>query len=393
MLKRFYSKRSGFTLAEIIVAFAVFALMSAMVAQILDLAVKARQKNNDYARDLADQQHNLTVIEKSSTEFETQTGEMVMDFGGGVGEVKLPYQTKSANVMTANDLEGINYFLGNVNYLTDPEESTPGDASDFGDGSGSQASRMDTRLTGTSGIGFIRVVYVQKDTHTYDDPSSPFYLEPGNTRYLIGVYASPVDVDGKDKLLDENVPYSQYRMYFYTDEKYESPEYEDADGKTYTMDLYKKAVIKNIGYISNWTNASTNGLTNSNTASTYGSDIHSSNPYSIELVNSNTVRIGSPFVTGRNGGVTLNGQLKGMKFSGGVFSYFYVDFEGDPNITTESFGSNGCVPEGSSVSGTTYAPYPVYEENFDASGKCTYEETGKKYVNIYGAYINDRHYK
>lgn len=59
MLRKLCSKRSGFTLVEIIVAVAIFAIMSTMVAQVLQLSVKARQSNKEYGEDLARQEEQL----------------------------------------------------------------------------------------------------------------------------------------------------------------------------------------------------------------------------------------------------------------------------------------------------------------------------------------------
>ena len=47
-MKRLFSKKSGFTLVEIIVAFAVFSIMASMIIQILNLTVSHQQSNRAF---------------------------------------------------------------------------------------------------------------------------------------------------------------------------------------------------------------------------------------------------------------------------------------------------------------------------------------------------------
>lgn len=395
MLKRFYSKRSGFTLAEIIVAFAVFAIMSTMVAQVLQLAVFARNSNNAYAQELADQEHMLTLIEKNSGNY-TGTGiggTLSFSFDDGT-MFDLAYETKPSNPAAENAAEGINYFLSPVNYMA-AGETSPGAAGGADVGGVSQAARYDTRITGTGGIGNVTVYRVIKDTHTYNDPTSPLYLAPGNTRYLIEVAASSVDDNGKVTLLDEDVPYSQYRLLFYKDTlnaAASAVEYTDeASGKTYTKDVYEAARILKVGYLSTTvTSAASSGLSTSNTTSAPNNN----NIYTIEQQSANCIRIGSPFETNNANGVNTPLGKMGVRFNGGSFSRFYVDFEGDPNLTTASFGYNGVSENNADGSTrTVYTAFPVYEDTYNADGTPTYDDTGKTHVNIYGASIYTRHYK
>ena len=65
MMKRIFSKRSGFTLVEIIVAFAIFAIMMSMIMQILQLSVSQRRANNEFAKDTATQKEALIVNKKA----------------------------------------------------------------------------------------------------------------------------------------------------------------------------------------------------------------------------------------------------------------------------------------------------------------------------------------
>lgn len=398
MLKRFYSKRSGFTLVEIIVAFAVFAIMASMICQMLDLAVRARQSNNAYQRELDTQEHLLTLVEKNSENYKNADGAIKLPFDDGT-VVELPFDRLSAMIDAEFDSEGLNYFLAPVNYQADGEVTpTGGSAAGSGTNSGSQASRMDTRITGTTGIANVQVIYVVKDTHTYA-PGDPMAIPAGHTRYFFMTSASCGSMP--QTLKNEDIPFAQYRLYFYhqptgnsAQDKSEylnipasSVEYTDKDGKKYTKDVYKTAVITKVGYLKNFDNAKNNGLQSTNTYVDW-EDSKNSNKYTIEQKGTNVVRIGSPFTTefGSEGGL----NNRGYKFTAGNTSKFYVEFEGDPNITVDWFGHNAAT--GDVTGSKKYEACPNYldEYNYDGTPAYDYEE---KHVNIYGAFMPTRHYK
>ncbi|MDE7229053.1 MAG: prepilin-type N-terminal cleavage/methylation domain-containing protein [Oscillospiraceae bacterium] len=395
MLKRFYSKRSGFTLVEIIVAFAVFAIMASMICQMLDLAVRARQSNNAYQRELDTQEHLLTLVEKNSENFKDPDGTIKLPFDDGT-VVELPFDRLSAMTDAEFDSQGLNYFLAPVNYQSDGEV-TPNGGSGSGGGanSGSQASRMDTRITGTGGISNIQIIYVVKDTHNYA-PGDPMAIPAGHTRYFFMTSASCGSMP--QTLKDEDVPYSQYRLHFYhqpdgttSQDKSEylnmpacAVEYTDKDNKKYTKDVYKTAVITKVGYIKNFDSAKNNGLQTSNISE--GTD--NNNKYTIEQMGTNVVRIGSPFTTGNGTNGGLNGR--GVKFTAGNASKFYVEFEGDPHLTVESFGYNAAT--GDVTGSKKYAACPNYLEEYNSDGTPAYDYEGY-HVNIYGAFMPTRHYK
>lgn len=381
MLKRFYSKRSGFTLVEIIVAFAVFAIMASMIAQILDLSVKARLANNDYALELARQQKILTVVEKDKDYYNDsdKTGDYKLSFLDGT-TIDLGYQVKAADPTLANQAEGLNYFLSNVDYTCSPS-GTPG-SSGSDSGGMSQASRMDTRITGTAGIGDITIYQVVKDDYTYAD-DSPFKLPAGHTRYWFEVAASSIDADGNTTLREEDVRYAQYRLYFYSDQldaAKSAVEYTDADGKTYTKNVYQEAKVVGLGHIDQTIEhaKSNGGLDTSFTSN--GGVKSSMNPYLVQKVSSNSVRIGTPF--GYDGGIRLQGSK---------FTRFYVEFEGDPNLTTTSFGHNYVTESGHTV----YRACPQYKDEFNTDGTPKYTKVGdgKVHPSIYGANLFKRNYK
>lgn len=394
MLKRFYSKRSGFTLVEIIVAFAVFAIMASMICQMLDLAVRARQSNNAYQRELDTQEHLLTLVEKNSENFKDSDGTIKLPFDDGT-VVELPFDRLSAMKDAEFDSQGLNYFLAPVNYQSDGEVTPNGGSGSGGANSGSQASRMDTRITGTGGISNIQIIYVVKDTHNYA-PGDPMAIPAGHTRYFFMTSASCGSMP--QTLKDEDVPYSQYRLHFYhqpdgttSQDKSEylnmpasAVEYTDKNNNKYTKDVYKTAVITKVGYLKNFDSAKNNGLQASNISD--GTD--NNNKYTIEQMGTNVVRIGSPFTTdnGTNGG--LNGR--GVKFTAGNASKFYVEFEGDPHLTVESFGYNAAT--GDVTGSKKYTACPNYLDEYDSDGTPAYDYEDY-HVNIYGAFMPTRHYK
>lgn len=391
MLKRFYSKKSGFTLVEIIVAFAVFAIMAAMIVQILDLSVAARRSNNIYQSELAEQERLLTVVQKTNKDYTSTKG--TISFTIGSAKIDLPYDMLSAKSDAENAAAGLNYFVSPVNYQATGEVS-PSDAAggqDSGSNTGSQASRMDTRLTGTGGIGYIWVRAVVKDTFTY--PKDSIYAVPeGCTRYYFRVSASSTDLSGKTTLADEDMGYSQYRMFFYDDEKLNSAAssipYTDKNKNEYTKNVAEsltiapKGKIASVGYVNaNVADSSFKGLTSSN----IGTSTNDDNKYTVQQSGTNAVRIGSPFVK-------PSWDKKGVEFVANSFSNFYVDFVGeDVKLSTESFGANAKKADGVNQ-GHTYSNCPNYREEYDENGKPLYLSSGDPHVNIYGAFLHERKY-
>lgn len=400
MLKRLYSKRSGFTLVEIIVAFAVFSIMASMICQVLEFSVRARQSNNAYQRELDTQEQLLTLIEKKSEDFKNEDGRIKISLPDGT-EVDLPYDRLSAMVDAEFDSEGLNYFISNVNYQSNGEVMPgPGDTGSAGTNTGSQASRMDTRITGTGGIESIQILHVTKDTNSYA-AGDPYAIPAGHTRYFITCCASS---GGLQKTLKaEDVPYAQYRLHFYCcpdpDKSDDDPtkmsealnaalssvEYKDEEGRTYTKEVYKEALITKVGYIKNYEKAVSEGLKSSNIMSSYDNLV---NRYTVEQMGTNTIRIGSPFITDSDD-PGLGGR--GVRFQMSNISRFYVEFNGDPHISVDSFGHNAVkgVTEGSKK----YTPCPVYLEKFEDDGTPEYDYESDTHVNIYGAFLHKRNYK
>lgn len=391
MIKKFYSKRSGFTLVEIVVAFAVFAIMAAMIAQILDLSIKARESNNLYARQLAQQERMLTVIQKADAGYSTanKTGDYTFKFADGT-DITLGYQIKASDPSLDNQAEGINFFVSDVDYTCAPGEDGGTPSLDEGDsvgGSGmSQVARMDTRISGTSGIGKITFNYVIKDENTYPD-GSPFKLAPGHTRYFFDVAASDMNIANDTTLLkQEDVGYSQFRLYFFYDEDPMLAEGgTDTDGKNYKKYVYKEMPIVEVGHIDDVMGGpggvENTGLTASNTSSGLDTD-ENKNPYTVQKLGKNTVRIGSPFVE--------KDSKYGVRFKSSKPARFYVEFEGDPHLTTSSFGQNYVL---NGAGDPVYTACPNYKDSYNTDGTPKYEkENESTHPSIYGAYLYKRSY-
>lgn len=380
MLKRMYSKRSGFTLVEIIVAFAVFAIMASMIAQILEITIRARESNNLYAQELAKQERLLTIIEREKDNYNAATGTYTITLSDGTS-FNMGYQVNATDPTAVNQAEGLNYFLSPVDYTCPPASSEGGESETSDAGGGSQMSRMDTRITGTAGIGGIKIYKVVKDTHTYaaDDPYAP---AAGCTRYFIECAASSVNDDGDTTLREEDVPYAQYRLFFFSDQldaTKSSVVYTNSDGDSYTKNVYQEAKIVRIGHVNtSIESVVSNGVSSSNSSD--GALASTNNPYTIQKLG-NSVKISTPY--------TSDGGKAGVRFQGSKFTRFYVDFQGDPNISLSSFGYN-CTLD--SEGRPNFTACPVYTETYNDDGTPKYEKSdeGSVHQSIYGGFMFTR---
>lgn len=303
-MKKLFSKRSGFTLVEIVVAFAVFAIMAAIIMQMMGLVVIQRQNNKDFSDSLSSQKENLVRMDKDREyDDSNKAGDLSIDFTdkdkNNVLNISMPYEMRAADG-TKGNAEGINYFLSNVDYKSDGVSGGgSGGSGGGGSSSGSQTSRVDTRITGTKGFEKITIREVKKDPNTDG-------LESGQTRYLFKVSASTDD----KKFADEDIPYAQYRLYFYDPDKIDSAastkEYiDETTKKKYTKVVYDVIPIVEVGYLE-----------------------ENKSEYTVEKMGINSVRIGTPF------------KGTGVEFEFHLFSQFYIIFDGDPKLTAKSFGDN-----------------------------------------------------
>lgn len=327
MLKRFYSKRSGFTLVEIIVAMAIFAIMAAMVAQILQLSVKARQRNTAYGEELATQEERLTKVVKDQNDFQNKTSDYSLTFTGTDGTTEYPvtlaYEVKDA--AGENTPEGINYFVSPVNYDGKfPDNGLGNSSGNSGNGGtqvgGSTATAVglttglcNVRLSASKGMAYVEVKSVKK--------VSSSELSGTQVRYVFECAASSSGMRGVD------LPYSEYKLYFYMNGQYDMEQsavvHDAPDGSKYTNKVPLAAEIVNVGYCS----ADGTPTTRSN----------ATDSYTVRGGGKNVVRIGVPF---KDEGGNMNNYTS-SGFDGSKSITFYVDFEQDPgNLTTASFGKN-----------------------------------------------------
>lgn len=342
MLKRFFSNRSGFTLVEIIVAMVIFAFMSTMIAEVLQLSLKTRKDINDYGKELAAQEQQLAKVSKSASDFQTKTADYDMKFNSVDGsdqyDVSLAYQIKDSG--GGNTAVGINYFVSPVNYDGTFGDGGSGGGS-LGGGGGSEAggdmalaeSRnagiANIRISGSKGLEYVQVRSVQQ---VY-----PIGLTGTQVRYVFTCSASSATMSAVDK------PYSEYVLYFYMNGQIDPVKSAivntgvNPDGSEfkYTNSVPLAAKVINVGYC----DASGNEISRSN----------GTHNYTIRGGGSNSVRVGVPFK--KEGGIMTNYVSDGFKYSSTIT--FFVDFEADPgNLTTDSFGDNGSAAAGG---GTRYS--------------------------------------
>lgn len=354
MIKKLFSKRSGFTLVEIVVAFAVFAIMAAMISQLLMMVVSQRQSNKDFQDELNDQEAKIIADGKNTDYDKTKAaeGKIGLNFGADC-DYSIDYQIKSADG-TVGDGTGLNYFVGNVNYGADGTVTPPGSDTPTQPGSknngASQAAAYDTRITGTKGMDSVNIYYATKDA----DQSG---LSGDQVRYIFHVAASTTNVAKDD------VPYEQIRLYFYTDQSTQIDGV-DSKGNSYKKTVYNAANIVEAGYVNGADQTNSSG--NREKFKGGFSSSTGTNPYKVELMGSNCIRISA-----------------GKKDNpiGVTAAKFYVVFEKDPYAHTAadkiaaSFGKNAVAGS----TGYSYGPCPIYDET-------TGEATAKKHANIYGAY-------
>lgn len=199
-MKRLFSKKSGFTLVEIVIALAIFAIMASMIAQMLNLTIQRRKSNTQFERSLQEQQENLIATKGTNTVYDEEKdedGTLNLKFGDDGAELTIKYQLRSADG-TVGDKNGVNYFVGDMDYNgandgsvteDDPLESED----DVNNQVGPQSGRFDSRLEGTKGLSYIQINSITKNS---------------DTQYTVEVIAddSTVQSDKRD--------FGQYTLFF-----------------------------------------------------------------------------------------------------------------------------------------------------------------------------------
>ena len=354
-MSKFFSKRSGFTLVEIVVAFAVFSIMAAMLVSLAGLAVRQRQSNNNLSRDLSNQQAYLAEHERETLyNAADYGGTFEFDFGGGLNAPPLNYSVVRASDDATSE-GGIRYFVADANVNNKP---VPG--GDDGDGDGGSlvlAEKVDSRLYGSSNFEYIRVQNVNKVT----DPSvlSDLGVPSDSSMYTLDVYA--VDNDAAIRKEDTRLA-RNYKMRFESD----------------ILDCgYVGSSILDCGYVG----SSSNYISYQN--ATFGSDGKvsggGSNQFEILPCSGDTVRVSIPH--GIISKYFESGSINDSDCFSGVESKFYVVLKGDVALTESSFGSNVTLNEfGQHV----YYPVKAKVTTTDKDGNDHTEDVN--FINVYGAF-------
>lgn len=335
-MNKLLSKKNGFTLVEILVAFVIFAIMSTMVMSIVQLAIKERSSINEYSKNLAVQEEDLVRKDKIQEYDDAVTPAGTFSFafqnedGDAKGSTTIDYQIHSTDDEKNSDniYQGVNYFIGDVEY-----NNTPIQDDDDDDGGASQAGRYDTRITGTKGYMYVKMAKVQKD---------PTYTGTG-VRYLFSTTVLP---DTTDSI---SLKFAQYKVYFKNTNTSTTKTVTRDDGNEYTYTVPDSAKILSAGYVNSISLDPTQCST---------SRENTFNPYKLTVLRNGAIQIGYDYANGGN-----------RDFSKGAgTSYFYVIFETDPDLDVDDFGENG-TRSGSACEYTTFV-----------------DSDGKTQPNIYGAY-------
>lgn len=343
-MSKIFSKRSGFTLVEIVVAFAIFAIMAAMLVSLTGLAVRQRQANNNLSRELSNQQAYLAEHERETTYNAADNGgKFEFDFGSGI-TASLDYSVVRATDDATSE-GGIRYFVADANVKNKP---VPG--GDKPDGEGVSlvlAEKVDSRLYGSANFEYIRVQNVNKvtDSSVLIDLGFPVNA----SMYTLDVYA--VDNDAAIRKEDTRLA-RNYKMRF----------------ESYVLDC---------GYVGNGSNY----ISYQNAS--FGSDGKVSgggtNQFEILPCSDDTVRVSIPH--GVINKYFENGSVNDSNCFPGVESKFYVVLYGDVDLTETSFGENVSLNEfGQHV----YYPVKAAVTTTDEDGNDSTENVD--FINVYGAY-------
>ncbi|MCH5207727.1 MAG: prepilin-type N-terminal cleavage/methylation domain-containing protein [Oscillospiraceae bacterium] len=267
MFKRLFSKRSGFTLVEIIVAFAVFAIMSTMIVQILNMISLQRVSNNNFARDVDWQEEQ--IVGNGRDLYDTarvSDGDINLKFDYKGKDIFFDVEYQMNGVDGAygnNDRDGMAYFVSEIKEPDDSDLDTdPGDPDDDSNNVGSQADRVKLRICGTKGFDYISVNEVKSLGQDSD----------GNYVYYFDFCA-----DASSMAWDD-IPYGQYRIYFYK------------DGTSETF-----ANIVDAYYVNDGVNV---GNYKANTQISMGTAKSSNQDFVVSKCSANGIRVGTPYTFG-----------------------------------------------------------------------------------------------
>lgn len=359
-MKRLLSNKSGFSLAEIIVAIAIFSIMMAMIMQMLSLSINQRNQNREFAEDLNKQEEELVVNGKDTSRFPegtTPDGQVKLAFKKDPTddsedplEINIDYLVKATDPDAEEDEKeiGLNYFVGDFDY--DADGVGGGGGGTDGNGVG-QSSKYDTRITGTKGLKDITIGVSKLPA------GNPY----GQYAYEITVSADSSDMQSDD--MDD----SQLRLYFYSTTKWHDQLVEkkkkvkkpDGTVEEKVIDSYYKKVYDE-----------------AKISKVIVNEADKPNQYAVSQMSGFGVKVSLPVQENNVHKMipycTEHKIQHSHGFNSSVTTTFIVVFEEDPQITAASFGKNG--------SGGKYNKSPIYDEKSGAP------KIGKSHVNIYGSY-------
>lgn len=224
-------KKGGFTLVEIIIAFAIFSIMAVMIVQVLNLTLNRRKSNDEFQKNLAEQEQNLYAKPKDTTydSAASADGQLDLTFHDPSGDTSMTinYQYKNANDSVADVKAGINYFTGNLDYdgtIGDTTYTPGSNTSNPEDIQGSIMNRYDARIIGTKGLTSIKIDSVSGGTVNAD----------GTADYTVSVSINNNNVDSDYK------NFSQISLFFGKPETGENAR----KVKTVTSPSYDKYIKK-----------------------------------------------------------------------------------------------------------------------------------------------------
>lgn len=344
-MSRIFSKRSGFTLVEIVVAFAVFAIMAAMLVSLTGLAVRQRQSNTDLSRRLSDQQAYLASHERETDITKTDTsGGNKFEFNfDGVSPASLNYGVAYATADGTND--GISYFVSEAksnpgNIIGDGDKDDP----DGGTGL-ALAEKVDSRIYGSKDFEYIQI----SDVNEVPDPD---VIAAGNSMFTLDVYAVDSDaaVNKKDSRYARN-----YKLRFESD-------------------------IVDCGYVDS------SGNRISYKDAHFGSDGKviggGTNQFELVKCSDDTMRVSIPQIIIKDN--FADEEPDDQYCFPGVRSHFYVVLKGDVNLTAASFGDNYTI---NAYGEYLYKPVTAMITTTTKKEDGTEETTTERVnlINVYGA--------
>ncbi len=341
-MSRIFSKRSGFTLVEIVVAFGVFAIMAAMLVSLTGLAVKQRQSNYNFSKELSEQQQYLAAHERETTYNVTEKGgEFKFDFGGGLNAA-LDYSVVHATNDETSE-GGISYFVANANINAKPTPGSPG-AEEEGGTSLVLAEKVDSRIYGSKDFKYIQVSEV-------NEISDPDVLAAGNTMYTFDVLAEDNEAaqNKKDSRLARN-----YKLRFEANIVDCGYVVDKPSGKEYIS--YRNASFGSDGTVIG----------------------DGKNQFEMVKCSDDTIRVSIPQIIIQN--EFAEQEPDDAYCFPGMRSHFYVVLEGNVDLDETSFGDNYEINEYGEY---VYKPVKAVITTTDKDGK----ETKKTidFVNVYGA--------